>query len=154
MQKSGIGNKSDLRFLLDKIKGLIFVSNCDIIIDCDFQEIIHFHKSNNYDMTIVGSFRHFTIPYGICHIEDGGRLVKIDEKPEYDFLVNTGMYLMDKGVFKYIPKNEFFDIPDLVKKIHREGGKIGVFPINEKAWIDVGQWEEYHRALKLLGING
>ena len=28
--------------------------------------------------------------------------------------------------------------------------KVGVFPINEKDWIDVGQWEEYRKSIKKL----
>lgn len=29
-------------------------------------------------------------------------------------------------------------------------GEIGVYPISEKAWIDVGQWAEYRKALQTL----
>jgi len=50
--------------------------------------------------------KHYTIPYGICKIENGGSLKEISEKPEYDFLVNTGMYVMERNVFNDIPENK------------------------------------------------
>lgn len=148
-----LGTAGCLKFLQDKIKDSIMVSNCDIIIDCDYSEFAAFHHKNNYDISIVGSFRHFTIPYGICEIEDGGVLKNITEKPEYDFLVNTGMYTLSKKALNLIPKNQKTHITDLIELVKNAGGKVGVYPINEKAWIDIGQWDEYHKSVKLLKLN-
>ncbi len=145
-----LGTAGSLRFLRNKFKDSLMVSNCDIIVETDYHELETFHKSKGYDITIVGSFRHFTIPYGICDIENGGELLNIKEKPEYDFLVNTGMYVLKQKVLNLIPKNEFFNMTDLIEKVKAKGGKVGVFPIDEKSWIDVGQLEEYHRVISLL----
>lgn len=148
-----LGTAGGLKFLQGKIKGSLMVSNCDIIIDCDYSEIVDFHNNNDYDLTMVGSFRHFAIPYGVCEIKKNGLLAKIIEKPEYDFLVSTGMCVLKEKILKLIPKNEKFHITDLIKSAQRDGCKIGVFPISEKLWIDVGQWEEYHKSLKLLRLE-
>ena len=40
----------------------------------------NFHIKNNYDITLVGSIN-YTVPYGICQIEEEGRLVSLEEKP-------------------------------------------------------------------------
>jgi len=148
-----LGTAGCLKFLKDRIDDSVLVSNCDILIDCDYSEIVKFHNKNNYDISIVGSFRHFIIPYGICEIENGGVLTNITEKPEYDFLVNTGMYVLRKKTFDLIPENQRFHITDLVKSVKDKGGKVGVFPISEKSWIDIGQWDEYRKSLKLLGLE-
>lgn len=151
-EKKPLGTIGSLKLLKGKIKDSIIVSNCDIIIESDYDEIVEFHKKNDNDITIVGSFRHFTIPYGVCTIKNGGILTDIVEKPEYDFLVNTGMYIMKKSVIDLIPSNKLFNSTDLIKRVKEKGGKVGVFPIHEKAWIDIGQWEEYHRAVQALGF--
>lgn len=148
-----LGTAGCLKFLEDKINDSVMVSNCDIIIDCDYSEFGAFHNKNNYDISIVGSLRHFTIPYGICEIEDGGALKNIIEKPEYDFLVNTGMYILSKKALNLIPKNQKTHITDLIEIVKNSKGKVGVFPINEKAWIDIGQWDEYHKSVKLLKLS-
>ena len=36
----------------------------------------------------------------------------------------------------------------LIKKIKNKGGKIGVFPISENNWIDVGTLEELNERIK------
>ncbi len=151
-EEKPLGTAGSLRFLHGRIGKNLLVSNCDIIIEGDYTEVVKFHKAKNNDITIVGSFRHLTIPYGICTIENGGDLVKIDEKPEYDFLANTGMYLIKSDVLAYIPEGQFFGITDLVKSVQAHKGKVGVFPIDEKSWIDIGQWEEYRRTLRALEL--
>jgi len=34
--------------------------------------------------------------------------------------------------------------------IRERGRTVGVYPISERAWIDVGQWAEYRKALKVI----
>lgn len=152
-EEKPLGTAGSLRFLYEKIDSDLIVSNCDIIIDCDYAEIVNFHQTKDYDITVVASFRHFQIPYGVCTIEDGGRLIGLEEKPEYDYLVNTGMYIIKKEMISLIPKNRFFNINDLIKKGQEKKAKIGVFPIDEKSWLDIGQWEEYQKSLRDLKIE-
>lgn len=143
-----LGTAGCLKMIAEKKSGPIVVTNCDIIIESDYSEIIEFHKRNGNNITIVGSHRHFVIPYGICGIGKNGILDEIREKPSYDYFVNTGMYVLDSKVLNLIPNGKIFHMTDLIKKSKELGGKIMVFPISEKSWIDVGQWDEYHRALK------
>lgn len=143
-----LGTAGCLRSLFNRVKGPILVTNCDIIIESDYSNIVDHHLENENDITVVGSVRHFRIPYGICEIKNGGILEKIKEKPTYDFLVNTGMYILNDAVLGLIPRGKVFHMTDLIKKVKEGGGKIGVFPISENSWIDVGQWEEYHRTVK------
>ena len=48
---------------------------------------------------------------------------------------------------------EFFDFPDLITKVRENGGRVCVFPLAERSWIDVGQWEEYRKAAAKLDVN-
>lgn len=145
-----LGTVGSVRFLRDKTKDNVLVSNCDIIVDCDYNEFLEFHKKNNYDISIIGSVKHFTVPYGVCDIENGGNLKNITEKPEYDFLVTTGVYLLKKRILDLIPPDCKFHFTDLIKSVKDKGGRVGIFPVNEKAWIDVGQLDEYRKFIKTL----
>jgi len=131
-----LGTAGSLKLLEGKIEGSLLVSNCDIIIDTDYSEIIEFHEKKKYDMTIVGSFRHYVIPYGVCEISNGGSLKEIREKPEYDFLVNTGMYVLEPDVLVPIPVNKFYHITDLINEYLKRQEKVGVYPISEK-WYQI-----------------
>jgi len=136
------GTAGALKLLSDQLaEGSFFVSNCDILIEADYADMYESHIRDDNDITIVGAMRHFVVPYGIIEMAEGGQINKLIEKPEYDFLVNTGMYILKREVLSYIPKNEKFDFTDLIRKTQENGGKIGVYPVSEKSWVDIGQIE-------------
>ena len=143
-----LGTAGSLKLIADKVEKSFFVSNCDIIIKDDYAAIYDYHCNNNYDLTLVASARHYTIPYGVVKFKKGGALSSISEKPEFNFFVNTGMYILKPEVLDLIPANSFFHITNLINELSKNGGKVGVYPVSEKSWVDVGQWEEYNNALK------
>ncbi len=130
----------------------IILTNCDIIIEADYEDLLKHHLENKNDITIVASLKHYNIPYGICEIENGGKLVNIKEKPEYDFLINTGMYIINPNLLWYIPENKFYNATDLVEKALLEKKKVGIYPISENSWIDTGEWVEYKKAIEKLQL--
>ena len=87
--------------------------------------------------------QHYTIPYGVCEIGNEGILKKVNEKPEYNFLVNTGMYLLNPETFRFIPDNKFYNITDLIFDLKKNNYKVGVYPVSEKSWLDIGRWDKY-----------
>ena len=147
-----LGTAGALGFLENEITTPFFVTNCDTIIKCDYSEIYKFHRKENFDLTLVSSMQHHIIPYGVCQLNNDGSLKMIKEKPEFDFLVNTGMYILSQDILKFIPKNRYFNMTDLIKCLKREKRKIGVYPISETSWIDVGKWEEFRKAVNILSL--
>jgi dTDP-glucose pyrophosphorylase len=147
-----LGTAGSLRLLDGVIKDTCIVTNCDIIISTNYYELVKYHNDNNYDLTLVASVKHYNIPYGICNIVNGGELSEITEKPEYKFLVNTGLYVINSNSFKYIPEAEMFHVTHLIDKIKENGGRVGVFPIGEDAWLDTGEWAEYKKTMEKFQI--
>lgn len=147
-----LGTAGALKYLERKINDSFFVSNCDIIIHTDYASFYDFHKQGAYCLTMVGSMQQYLIPYGVCEIDNGGVLKAIREKPQYDFLVNTGLYLLEPTVLQYIPEDTHFDMTDLIRKVQQVGLKVGVFPVSEKSWIDVGQMSGYKDIVSKLGL--
>ena len=113
---------------------------------------MEFHTDNNYDLTLVASLKDYRIPYGVCELEKGGSLARIKEKPQYSFLVNTGMYVVRRDRLDLIPEEAHCDMTDFIESIKNSGGRIGVFPIGENAWVDTGEWAEYRKAIDHLGV--
>ena len=149
-EKEPLGTAGSLRFLEGRIKQPFFVTNCDIIIKADYANLYEFHQSGGFDMTLVASAKEYIIPYGTCELNSDGHLSIINEKPHYDFLINTGLYVLNPDVLKFIQKNKFFHITHLIESIKKQGRKVGVFPVDEDSWIDVGQWAEYQKAVEKL----
>ena len=148
-----LGTAGSLKYLQGELDKAFFVTNCDILIESDYAAIIDFHNERNNDLTIVGSMRHHKIPYGVCEINNGGDLVIIKEKPEYNFLINTGMYYLEPDVLKLIPGDVYYDMTSLVSCAQKEGLRVGVFPVSQNSWFDVGQWNEYRNTINALGCS-
>ena len=67
------------------------------------------------------------------------------EKPTIKYLINTGFYIVSPEILKFIPKNKYFDITDLIKLLKDKNQKIGTFTISSKSWYDVGNWKDYKK---------
>lgn len=145
-----LGTAGSLQYLKNKIKKSFIITNCDILIDADCVEIVNFHETNNYDITMVVSCRNYIIPYGVCEIENGGQLKRIVEKPSYDLLINTGMYVINRKILNLIPKNKEYNMNELIEAAQNKNYSVGVYPISENSWTDIGQWEEYHKAIEKM----
>jgi len=147
-----LGTAGGLKYLPPEVSGVMFVTNSDIIIEGDYGKILKFHKVNKNEITIVASVKNYNIPYGVCEIEYGGILQKIKEKPDLSFLVNTGMYVVNSSALSIIPEGEYYHITQLIDDLKCDGRRIGVYPISENDWMDVGEWEKYKETLERFKI--
>lgn len=146
-----LGTAGALHQLAGKVTAPLFVTNCDIVVTADLASIYEFHRANGYDMTVVGSAQQHTIPYGVCELDEAGALRRIVEKPRYDVVVNTGMYVISPHVLEAIPGDRRLDMTELIGRLLSGGARLGVYPVPESAWLDVGQWEEFRKAVRRLG---
>ena len=145
-----LGTAGGLSLLKSKLKKPFIVTNCDTIIDVNFGDLMNFHITNGNDATLVVSSKEYIIPYGTCKLTKTGYLQKIVEKPKFDFFVNVGMYVLNPNLIKLIPKNKTYDMTDFIQLVKRKNKQIGVYPIDDESWIDVGQWTEYRKAVDRL----
>ncbi len=133
-----------------KEKNPIIVTNCDTIINYDYNEILKFHLKNSNLITIVGFLHEQNINYGVCEVTNKGELKSLIEKPKIKLLANCGFYIISPTILKYIKKNSFLDMDIFIKKIIKKGFKIGVYPIREENCIDIGTLEKYQKLNKKI----
>ena len=55
---------------------------------------------------MVCAVKHFTIPYGVVELGGDGDISGITEKPEMNFLTNTGVYVVEPSVIDGLAYNE------------------------------------------------
>jgi dTDP-glucose pyrophosphorylase len=146
-----LGTVGSLHLMRGKIKRPFFLSNCDTLIEADYSDIYKFHRESKNTITMIVSMKHYTIPYGVCEIGTGGVLKGIREKPEYDHLVTTGLYVMDPDVTNDVPRNKFYHVTDLIADYTKRKKKIGVYPVSGKSWFDMGEWQEFQKMFKKYG---
>lgn len=147
-EEKPMGTAGSLSLLKGQIKETFFVSNCDILIEQDYSEILDYHRSNKNEITIVAALKHYPIAYGTIETGKNGRLIKLEEKPELTFKINSGMYILEPHILDEIPENNFFHITTLIEKIMARKGNVGVYPVSEKSWKDMGSWAEFKQNLR------
>jgi dTDP-glucose pyrophosphorylase len=138
-----MGTAGSLSLLKGHIKETLFVSNCDILIDQDYSEVLKYHRENKNEITVVAALKHYPIPYGTIETGENGKLLALTEKPEISFKINTGIYILEPHLLNEIPKNVMFHMTQLIENVNKRNGRIGVFPVSEKSWKDIGEWQEY-----------
>lgn len=146
-----LGTGGGLALLKNKIKDTFFFITCDSLILVDYADILKYHKKNNNDITMVCANKNITIPYGIVNIDKNNNYESIVEKPNYSFLTNTAMYVLEPNILKDI-KKEKIDFPEIVKRQKEKGKKIGVYTVEEKDWLDMGVMSELEKMrIRLYG---
>ena len=150
-EQESLGTAGALRLMKEHIQIPFFMTNCDILVKENYWEIYDFHQRERCDVTMVVAQKRYAVPYGVCHIHNDGNLDKIDEKPELNLLINTGLYVISPLVLDFIPEGQIFNMDDLIGVLQRNGKKVGVFPVDEKAFVDIGQLDEYKAAFQKMG---
>ena len=147
-EEKPLGTAGSLFLLKDTIQTTFFVSNCDILVDQDYSEVLEYHRENKNELTVVSALKHVSIPYGTLETGESGILEKISEKPELTYMINSGLYILEPNLLDEIPENQFFHITSLINKLLEEKRRIGVFPVSEKRWKDVGDWKGYYKNIQ------
>jgi dTDP-glucose pyrophosphorylase len=146
-EEEPLGTAGALSLLTEGIRDTFLVTNCDIIVETDYGQLLDYHRGNGYALTIVGALKEFVVPYGVMHTEENR--FWIEEKPNFHFLVNTGLYVLEPAVLELVEGGIALDMPDLIAGVQTKGLRIGIYPHHGR-WFDVGQWEEYQQTIKLF----
>lgn len=147
-----LGTGGGLSLLKGKYKSTFFMTNCDIIIQDDYFKIYEKHKRQNNIITIVCAKKKVILPYGIVKSDKEGNLLGLEEKPQYDFITNTGFYIIEPKFLELIPENTFIHITEIIQECINKKLKVGVYEVDEKSWLDMGQIEELKKMQNALNM--
>ena len=141
-----MGTAGSLSMLKEKLQETFIVANCDSLLDFDINEALDWHKTQGAAMTVIGCHNEVKINFGVLEFKNG-KLKRILEKPTYDSIINTGIYLIEPKVISYIEENKEIDMDILIGKAIQNNENVIVYPINS-GWIDFGRWDQYKQALR------
>lgn len=146
-----LGTAGGLDLIRDKIETDFFVTNCDILVDTNYSEVLSLHRRDGNAITIVAAEYTNEVPYGVINCNLKNEYVGFKEKPINSYTINTGLYVMSKIVLNYINENEILSMPELIERVHISGNRIGVYVVPESKFMDMGQLEELEKMqIKLM----
>jgi NDP-sugar pyrophosphorylase family protein len=118
--------------------------NGDLLTKVNFKQLLDFHTASKAPATLCIRGHDFQIPFGVAKFDDY-KLSALTEKPVETVFVNAGIYALNPEVLTLIPKDHFYDMPDLFSDLLSKDKTPGVFPVREY-WLDIGQMKEYEKA--------
>ena len=143
-EDSPLGTAGPIAFV-PNLDDTFLVMNGDVLSTLPLKELIEFHKTNNAIATIATHHRRVKVDLGVIQWDGDARVTGYIEKPTYDYSVSMGIYVFEPKVLTYIPKGEYYDFPDLVKKLIGVGEKVIGYRF-DGYWQDLGRPDDYESA--------
>ena len=147
-----LGTGGSIKLINEKFACPFFVTNCDALIMADYGDLYDYHIKSGNEITIVSALKNITVPYGVLHSGENGELISMEEKPKLSYFINTGMYVINPDIIKLIPDDTMFHMTHLVDAVMKLGGKIGMYPVSEDSFLDMGEFSEMKRMEEKLDI--
>jgi mannose-1-phosphate guanylyltransferase/phosphomannomutase len=127
------------------------VMSGDGLTDINLEKVFAFHKKKKALATIVLKKTDIRLEYGITVADKTGKVKKFVEKPKWSDIfadtVNTGIYIFEPEILKYVPENKFFDFSmDLFPLLLKNKKKVFAYPM-EEYWTDIGNILEYKKGV-------
>ena len=143
-EDSPLGTAGPIAFV-QNLEETFLVMNGDVLSTLPLGELIQFHKSQSAIATIATHHRRVKVDLGVIQWDGDARVTGYIEKPTYDYSVSMGIYVFEPKVLSYIPKGEYYDFPDLVKKLIGVGEKVIGYRF-DGYWQDLGRPDDYESA--------
>ncbi len=149
-EEKTLGTGGGLSLLRGQMIGTFFFANCDVLLTANYESMLNFHRERKNAVTMICSYKNIHIPYGVVDMGENGTFEGIKEKPLVSFLTNTGIYIVEPEVINDVKDNEVIDFPDIVKREKELNRRVGVFPVSENDWMDMGQLPELEKMRRKL----
>ena len=153
-EKECLGTAGGLKILQTELKSTFILSNCDILVNADYSELLRKHKEGHNFITVIVAPKRVKIPYGTFDIEKNGCIKSMKEKPIYECLINTGVYVVEPQVIDMIEDNTCIHFTDVMQCCLDRGLKIGTYEVLEDGWLDMGELSALKNMEKEMGYSG
>ena len=135
--------------LVDEFKSdHVLLMNSDLFTNVDFEDLYLELIKSNADMAVASTEYKVDVPFAVFETKDE-QVIDFKEKPSYVYHSNAGIYILKRKLIDKIPKNQFYDITDLMDNLVKEGGKLVHNPIIG-FWIDIGKPSDYKQAQEFV----
>lgn len=138
-----LGTAGAIKNIESRLDPVFVASNGDTLNFVDVKSQIETHLNTGADVTLSLSEMEDVSSYGVVVMDDTGRITAFQEKPkpgeEISHMVNTGLYVMNHSILRFVPENTFFDLSkDLYPILLKEKKKMQGHPA-KGIWIDIGK---------------
>ncbi len=150
LEESPLGTAGSVKKIINNLNDTFLVISGDALTDINLQEAIRFHKEKGAMATIVLKKVANPLEYGVVIADQKGEVKRFLEKPGWGEVfsdtVNTGIYILEPGIFNLFEAGKEFDFSkDLFPMLLNKGELICGY-VADGYWSDIGNLEQYREA--------
>ena len=119
----------------------------DSVFDFSLKNMVKKHQRDKSFITMCLYEYKSRLPYGVIDTDKKGFITAWREKPEIVSDINTGCYVMEPGVFPYIPEDVPYGMDKVILKAMAKKKRMSSYSI-KKGFTDVGDMESYTKTYK------
>jgi len=135
--------------LVDRPAEPCLVLNADILTNIDFAEVMARHRRDPAIATMVLCPYRVEVPFGVIEVHHDGGVQSFREKPAFDMVINTGIYVLDPAAWDKVPPGEYLEMNSLIDRGLAKERRIATF-LHRGDWLDVGTVESYERGSQIF----
>jgi len=151
-EEQPLGTAGPLALIKERLHRPFLVMNGDLLTDLNFGDVMRYHVALGGIATVALARRSVQIDFGVVQVDAEYRLTGWSEKPELTYLVSAGIYIFDPAVLTFIPAGQYFDLPQLVMSLVKDGQSVNTY-VHEGYWLDIGRPEDLQRANEEFQAN-
>lgn len=143
-ETTAFGTAGAISLLKEPPTSPVIVMNGDVLTQVDFLSLLAYHEEHEAAATMALREFGMQVPFGVVDV-DNNRVTAIHEKPNKQFLVNAGIYVLSPEATGLVPADRPSDMTNLFQKLIDTDQNVAAFPVHEY-WMDVGRKHDLEQA--------
>jgi mannose-1-phosphate guanylyltransferase/phosphomannomutase len=150
VEESPAGTAGSVKLAEDALDEQFLVISGDALCDIDLGALVTFHREKEALATIGLKSVDNPLEFGIVVTDADGRIERFLEKPSWGQVftdtINTGIYVLEPEVLRYIPTDRPYDFSKELFPLLLEMGKPLYGFVADGYWLDIGNLDQYRQA--------
>lgn len=143
-EREALGTAGALKLLPVRPTQPLLVMNGDLLTNVNLTKLFALHTSAGNAATVALRRHVMKVPYGVCKVE-GGQVVSLEEKPEFGYDINAGIYVLSPESLDLVPEVGPFTMTSLLDNCMARKMPVGAYRMQE-SWQDIGLPSEFQSA--------
>ena len=151
VEKIPLGTAGGVKQISNMIDGTFVVISGDALTNIELDGMMSYHMTHGKLITMAVKEMDDVSGFGVVRCEDDGTVTSFIEKPTHsqDKLVNTGIYILEKRVFDYIPDGKYDFARELFPEIM---DNLSAYRM-KGYWSDIGTLSSYYLTNNYVALN-
>ncbi|MEW6328994.1 MAG: nucleotidyltransferase family protein [Candidatus Micrarchaeota archaeon] len=149
-EKTELNTAGSILPLKDTVKGTFVVVMGDHLSTLNIKKMVEYHRKKGGIGAVGLKKQGVPLEYGIAKLDDEGKIIKFEEKPIVQNLVNSASYVFEPEIYDYIKPN--FDFArDVFPAVLAAKKRLFGYVFDEY-WMDIGRIHDYDNVNQMISM--